>query len=42
MLFKLKEMEYVEKISDKITNLSVTGGGDLVAQLRQLFVPRGK
>lgn len=39
MLFKLKEMEYVEKISDKITNLSVTGGGDLVAQLRQLFVP---
>lgn len=42
MLFKLKEMEYVEKISDKITNLSVTGGGDLVAQLRQLFVPRAK
>jgi len=39
MLFKLKEMEYVEKIADKINNLSVSGGGDLVGQLKQIFVP---
>ena len=39
MLFKLKEMEYVEKIADKISNISVSGGGDLVGQLKQIFVP---
>lgn len=42
MLFKLKEMEYVEKISDKISSLSVSGGGDLVSQLKQIFVPGKK
>ncbi|HMQ59693.1 MAG TPA: slipin family protein [Flavilitoribacter sp.] len=39
MLFKLKEMEYVEKIAEKISNISVAGGGDLVGQLKQIFVP---
>jgi regulator of protease activity HflC (stomatin/prohibitin superfamily) len=39
MLFRLKEMEYVEKIADKISNLSVSGSGDLVGQLKQIFVP---
>jgi len=39
MLFKLKEMEYVEKIADKINTLSVSGNGDLVGQLKQIFVP---
>lgn len=39
MLFKLKEMEYVEKIADKISTLSVSGSGDLVGQLKQIFVP---
>lgn len=39
MLFKLKEMEYVEKIAEKISNISVSGG-DIVGQLRQLFVPQ--
>lgn len=38
MLWKLKEMEYVEKIADKITNISVNGNGDLVSQLKQIFV----
>ncbi|MBW8685932.1 slipin family protein [Chitinophaga sp. B61] len=42
MLFKLKEMEYVEKIADKISSISVSGGGDLVGQLKQIFVPAGK
>lgn len=39
MLFKLKEMEYVEKIAEKISNISVAGSGDLVGQLKQIFVP---
>lgn len=39
MLYKLKEMEYVEKIADKISTLSVSGSGDLVGQLKQIFVP---
>jgi len=42
MLWKLKEMEYVEKIADKISNISVNGNGDLIGQLKQIFVPQGK
>jgi SPFH domain / Band 7 family len=38
MLFKLKEMEYVEKIAEKINNISVSGNGMLIDQLRQIFV----
>lgn len=38
MLFKLKEMEYVEKIADKINNISLSGGSQVVDQLRQIFV----
>jgi len=38
MLFKLKEMEYVEKIADKINSISVSGNGMVIDQLRQLFV----
>jgi SPFH domain / Band 7 family len=39
MLWKLKEMEYVEKIADKISNISVSGNGALIEQLKQIFVP---
>ncbi|MFZ5554768.1 MAG: slipin family protein [Bacteroidota bacterium] len=39
MLFKLKEMEYVEKIADKINSISVSGGNLIVDQLKQIFVP---
>ena len=39
MLYKLKEMEYVEKIADKISNISVSGSGDIVGQLKQIFIP---
>ena len=42
MLFKLKEMEYVEKIADKINSISLSGGGDLVNQLKQIFIPNKK
>lgn len=38
MLWKLKEMEYVEKIAEKINNISVNGNGLLIEQLKQLFV----
>ncbi|MFT4023281.1 MAG: slipin family protein [Flavihumibacter sp.] len=37
MLWKLKEMEYVEKIADKINTISVNGNGQLIEQLKQLF-----
>jgi len=40
MLWKLKEMEYVEKIADKISSISVSGNGMLVEQLKQIFVPQ--
>jgi hypothetical protein len=38
MLWKLKEMEYVEKIADKIGEISVSGNGTLIEQLKQIFV----
>ncbi len=38
MLFRLKEMEYMEKISEKINNISVSGNGQVLDQLKQLFV----
>lgn len=37
MLFKLKEMEYVEKIAEKINNISLSGGSQIVDQLKQIF-----
>jgi regulator of protease activity HflC (stomatin/prohibitin superfamily) len=38
MLYKLKEMEYVEKIAEKINTISVSGGGQIVEQLKQIFI----
>lgn len=40
MLFRLKELEYVERIADKINTLSVSNGGQLIDQMKELFVPR--
>ncbi len=37
MLFKLKEMEYVEKIADKIGEITVAGNGGMVKQLKEIF-----
>lgn len=39
MLFKLKEMEYVEKIADKINSISLSGGNQIIDQLKDIFVP---
>ncbi|KYP13613.1 slipin family protein [Flavihumibacter sp. CACIAM 22H1] len=40
MLWKLKEMEYVEKIAEKISHISVNGNGKLVEQLKEWFTPK--
>jgi len=37
MLYKLKEMEYVEKIADKIGEITLNGNGNMVKQLREIF-----
>ncbi len=37
MLFKLKEMEYVEKIADKINTISLSGGNKVIDQLKEVF-----
>jgi regulator of protease activity HflC (stomatin/prohibitin superfamily) len=42
MLFKLKEMEYVERISEKINSISVSGSSQIVDQLKQIFSPEKK
>ena len=39
MLFKLKEMEFVEKIADKIGEITVAGNGQVIDQLKSLFTP---
>ncbi|GAB3026155.1 slipin family protein [Niabella terrae] len=39
MLWKLREMEHVEKIAEKISHISVGGNGVLIDQLKQLFLP---
>lgn len=39
MLFKLKEMEYVEKIAEKIGEITVSGNGQVIDQLRSIFAP---
>jgi regulator of protease activity HflC (stomatin/prohibitin superfamily) len=36
-LYKLKELEYLEKICDNVGNISVTGGADLLTQLTQIL-----
>ncbi|WP_298779033.1 slipin family protein [uncultured Polaribacter sp.] len=37
MLYKLKEMEYVEKIADKVGEITVSGNGNMVKQLKEIF-----
>ncbi|HET9429730.1 MAG TPA: SPFH domain-containing protein, partial [Chitinophagaceae bacterium] len=40
MLWKLKEMEYVEKIADKVSAISINGNGTILEQLKQIVVPQ--
>ncbi|GAA0730966.1 slipin family protein [Aquimarina litoralis] len=37
MLYKLKEMEYVEKIADKIGEITVSGNDGVIKQLKDIF-----
>ena len=37
MLYQLKEMEYVEKIAEKIGEITVAGNGGVVKQLKDIF-----
>jgi regulator of protease activity HflC (stomatin/prohibitin superfamily) len=37
MLYKLKEMEYVEKIAEKIGEITVSGNGNMITQLKEIF-----
>lgn len=37
MLFKLKEMEYVEKIAERIGEITVSGNGQILDQLKGVF-----
>ncbi len=37
MLWKLKEMEYMERITDKVQSISLSSGGNVIGQLQQLF-----
>ncbi|WP_459210142.1 slipin family protein [Aquimarina rhabdastrellae] len=40
MLYQLKEMEFVEKIADKIGEITVNGNGGMVQQLKDIFAVR--
>lgn len=37
VLWKLKEMEYMEKIADKIGDITVSGNSNIVSQLKEIF-----
>ena len=39
MLYKLKEMEYIDKIADKVGEITVSGGGQVLEQLKGIFNP---
>lgn len=39
MLYRLKEMEYVEKIADKINSITLSGGNQIAEQLKGIFMP---
>lgn len=40
-LYHLKELEYIERISEKITQLSISGSGtQLLDELKKIFIPR--
>ena len=37
MVWKIKEMEFVEKIADKVSNISLSGTSGVVEQLKEIF-----
>jgi len=37
ILWKLKEMEYIEKIADKVGEISISGGSNILNELKTMF-----
>lgn len=37
MLYRLKEMEFVEKIADRVGEITISGNGGMVKQLKEIF-----
>lgn len=37
MLWKLKEMEYVEKVAEKVGQITIAGNGNVLGQLKEIF-----
>lgn len=42
LLYKLKELEYVERLSEKITQINISGGGHILEQLSNILVGEKK
>ncbi|MGJ4787166.1 slipin family protein [Leptospira koniambonensis] len=40
VLFKLKELEYIERLSEKINQIQLVGGGHILDQLKGLLIPK--
>ena len=40
ILYRLKELEYLERICDKVGSISVSGGGNILEQLMGLALPK--
>jgi regulator of protease activity HflC (stomatin/prohibitin superfamily) len=40
VLYRLKELEYIERISEKISQITLSGGTQIADQLREIFVPQ--
>lgn len=39
VLFRLKELEYIERIAEKINQITLSGSGQILDQLKSLFTP---
>ena len=38
-LYKLKELEYVQKICEQVGNISISNQGDILSQLQNIIKP---
>ncbi len=41
ILYRLKELEYLERICDKVGTISLNGAGNILEQLAALTLPEG-
>jgi hypothetical protein len=40
MLWKIKEMEHIEKIAEKISAISLSANSDVMQQMKEIFTSR--